>query len=74
MIFDRVREIISKEFEIDEQAVTPETLLTDDLDADSLEIIDLVMSLEDEFGMEVPDEAVQGFKTVGDIAKYIEEN
>ena len=46
----------------------------DDLGADSLDIVDLVMSLEDEFGVEIPDDQVENIKTVGDIVKYIEDN
>ena len=74
MIFEKVREIICEQFELDEDAVTPETDIREELDADSLDLVDLVMSFEDEFRVEVTDEAVASFKTVGDIVKYIEEN
>ena len=50
------------------------TSLSDDLDIDSLDLVDLVMSLEDEFSVELPDEALADMKTVGDIVRYIEEN
>lgn len=49
-------------------------MITDDLGADSLDVVDLVMSFEDEFGVEIPDEAVETIRTVGDIVKYIEDN
>lgn len=74
MIFEKVRKIICDQFDLDEDDVTPETLLEEDLEADSLDLVDLVMSFEDEFHIEVHDEDVENIKTVGDIVKYIEEN
>jgi len=50
------------------------TSLTDELDIDSLDLVDLVMTVEDEFSIELPDEALEGMKTIGDLVKYIEEN
>ena len=74
MIFEKVRKIICDQFDLEEDDVTPEPLLEDDLEADSLDLVDLVMSFEDEFQIEVPDEDVENIKTVGDIVKYIEEH
>lgn len=74
MIFETVRKIICDQFDLEEDDVTLETLLEDDLEADSLDLVDLVMSFEDEFHIEVPDEDVENIKTVGDIVKYIEEH
>ena len=74
MIFEKVRKIICDQWDLEEDDVTPETLLEDDLEADSLDLVDLVMSFEDEFQIEVPDEDVENIKTVGDIVKYIEEH
>ncbi|HIS05723.1 MAG TPA: acyl carrier protein [Candidatus Fimenecus stercoravium] len=74
MIFEKVRDIICDQFDVEEDAVTPETLLEEDLDADSLDLVDLVMSFEDEFQIEVPEEEIENIKTVGDIVKYIEEH
>ncbi|MDO4154707.1 MAG: acyl carrier protein [Candidatus Fimenecus sp.] len=74
MIFEKVRKIICDQFDLEEDDVTPETLLEDDLEADSLDLVDLVMSFEDEFQIEVPDEDLENIKTVGDIVKYIEEH
>ena len=74
MIFEKVRDIICDQFDVEEDAVTPETLLEEDLDADSLDLVDLVMSFEDEFQVEVPEEEIENIKTVGDIVKYIEEH
>ncbi|MDI3538487.1 MAG: acyl carrier protein, partial [Bacillota bacterium] len=55
-IFDRVKEIIVDQLGVDEEAVTPEASFVDDLGADSLDIVELVMALEEEFGIEIPDE------------------
>lgn len=74
MIFEKVRKIICEQFDLEEDAVTANTLLEDDLEADSLDLVDLVMSFEDEFQIEVPDEEIENIKTVGDIVKYIEEH
>ncbi|MBR1663554.1 MAG: acyl carrier protein [Ruminococcus sp.] len=74
MIFDKVKEIIIDQLDADENAVTQDASITDDLGADSLDVVDLVMSIEEEFDIEVPDEDVANMKTVGDIVKYIEAN
>ena len=72
--FEKVRGIICEQFDMDIDAITPDTSLSGDLDADSLDLVDLAMSIEDEFGIEVPDEVTEKVKTVGDIVKYLEEN
>lgn len=74
MIFDKVAHILAEQLDLDADTITSESLIVDDLNADSLDIVDLVMSLEDEFDIEIPDEAVENIKTVGDIVHYIEEN
>ncbi len=74
MIFDRVRDILAEQLDISEDSITSDSSIVDDLGADSLDIVDLVMSLEDEFDTEIPDEAIENIKTVGDIVHYIEEN
>ncbi|MBP5604342.1 MAG: acyl carrier protein [Ruminiclostridium sp.] len=73
MIFDKVKSIIIDQLDVDEDKVTLNASIQDDLGADSLDIVDLVMSIEDEFEIEVPDDQVENIKTVGDIVKYIEE-
>ena len=73
MIFEKVRDIICEQFDLEPDQVTENTLLKEDLDADSLDLVDLVMSFEDEFQIEVPEEEVRNIKTVGDIVKYIED-
>ena len=74
MIFDKVKSIIAEQLDIDEDSITLESAIIDDLGADSLDIVDLVMSFEDEFDTEISDEAIEEMKTVGDIVHYIEEN
>lgn len=74
MIFEKVRDIICEQFDQEPDQITENTLLKEDLDADSLDLVDLVMSFEDEFQIEVPEEEVRNIKTVGDIVNYIEEH
>ena len=74
MVFDKVKELIAEQLDVDADTVTVTSNIQDDLGADSLDVVDLVMSLEEEFDMEIPDEAVANIKTVGDIVKYIEDN
>ncbi len=73
MIFDKVKSIIVDQLDVDEDKVTLASNIQDDLGADSLDIVDLVMSFEDEFDLEIPDDQVENIKTVGDVVKYIEE-
>jgi acyl carrier protein len=70
-IFDKVKEIIVDKLGVDESAVKQEASFIEDLGADSLDIVDLVMALEEEFGIDIPDEEAQGIKTVGDAVNYI---
>ena len=72
--FERVKKIIAKELKVDEAKVTMEADLAADLDADSLDAVEVIMALEDEFGMSISDEAAQNIKTVGDLVNYIENN
>ena len=74
MVFEKVREILVDQLDVDEDAVTMEASIQNDLGADSLDIVDLVMSLEEEFDCEIPDEEIENIKTVGDIFKYIEDH
>lgn len=73
MIFEKVRALIAEQLDIDEDKITLESDVIDDLGADSLDMVDLVMTFEDEFDIEIPDEQVENVKTVGDIVKYLEE-
>ena len=72
MTLEKVKAILSQQFDVEEDNITPETNLSDDLGADSLDVVDLLMSIEDEFEVEVPDSEVENLKTVGSLVKYIE--
>ena len=71
---DRVKEIIAKELEVDSKQLTPEAKFIEDLGADSLDTVELVMALEEEFGQEIPDEEAEKLQSVGDVIKYIEDS
>lgn len=74
MTFDKVKEIIVDTLNCDEDKVTLEATLTDDLGADSLDAVELNMALEDAFSISIPDEELANFKSVNDIVTYIENN
>lgn len=73
MEFEKIRAIISEQLEVDEDDITRDSLL-EDLGADDLDLVDIVMGLEDEFRIEVPDEAIENFVSVGDIVDFVENN
>jgi acyl carrier protein len=68
---DRVKEIIARELEVEVKQLTPEAKFIEDLGADSLDIVELVMALEEEFGLDIPDEEADKLKTVGDAMNYL---
>lgn len=72
MVFEKIQEILAAQFDVDADSITNDTDIQEDLNADSLDIVDLIMSIEDEFEVEIPDDAVDEVKTVGDLVKYIE--
>lgn len=74
MEFERVRTILAEQLDLEEEAITMESDILEDLGADSLDVVDLVMTLEDEFSVEVPDEAIETLRTVGDVVRYVEEH
>ena len=74
MVFERIRENICDQLDLEEDKVTMDSDIMEDFEADSLDVVDLVMSIEDEFGLEVPDDQIENFRTVGDVVRYIEEN
>ena len=73
MIFDRVREIIAEQLTVEAEEITIDTNLMKDLEADSLDAVEIIMALEEEYGIEIPDETAEEFKTVGDMVHYIED-
>lgn len=74
MVFEKLKEILAEQLDVDENSITTDSMLIEDLGADSLDAIDIVMSIEDEFKIEVPDEIIEKIETVGDMLNYIENN
>lgn len=74
MIFEKLKDIIADQLSVDADEVTMDSNIQDDLGADSLDVVDLITTIEDEFDLSIPDEAVEEIKTVGDIANCIEKN
>lgn len=72
--FERVQKIICEQLEIDSHLVTEDASISGDLGADSLDLVDLSMSIEEEFNLEIPDDVLDHVRTVGDIVKFIEDN
>lgn len=73
-ILEKVKKLISEQLDVEEGNIQESSSIADDLGADSLDVVDLVMSIEDEFSIEIPEDQVENIKTVGDIVKYIEDN
>lgn len=74
-MFERIKEIIAEQLGLDDlEDITMDSSLVDDLEADSLDAVEIIMALEDEYDIEIPDEEAENFKSIGDICKYIEDN
>ena len=73
MVLEKLIELLCEQLDIEADEVNENTDIVNDLGADSLDVVDLVMTLEEEFDTEIPDEDIENLKTVGDIVKYIEE-
>ncbi len=74
MIFDKIKDIIIEQLQVDEADVTMDTNLMKDLSADSLDAVEIIMAIEDEYAIEIPDEEAEKIQTVGDLVRYVEEN
>ena len=74
MIFEKLKDIIAEQLSVEADEVSLEASIQDDLGADSLDVVDLITTIEDEFDISIPDEAVEEIKTVGDIVSYVEKN
>ena len=74
MVLEKIKVILAEQFDVEEDAIKPDTDLQDDLGADSLDVVDLLMSIEDEFEIEIPDEEIENIRTVSDLVSYIESN
>ena len=72
--FEKVRDIVVEQLGVEADEVTIESTVIDDLGADSLDIVELIMAFEEEFGIEIPDEAAEKIKTVQDVVTYIDQN
>lgn len=74
MVFEKIKEIIIEQLGLDEDTeITMETSLINDLEADSLDAVEVIMAIEDEFDVEIPDEDAEEFKNIGDIVRYVED-
>ena len=74
MVFEKLRTLLSEQFDVEEDEITMESKLAEDLGADSLDVVDLIMAIEDEFEVEVLDEDIEKVVTVGDIVNYVSDN
>ncbi len=74
MIFDKIKAILAEQLDADIDEMTMDTDIAKDLGADSLDVVELLMSIEDEFSVEIPDEEIENIKTIGELVEYIEAN
>jgi len=74
MVFDKVAEILAEQLDAEKEDITADTRIAEDLNADSLDVVELLMAIEDEFEITIPDEEIENLKTVGDVADYIQSN
>ena len=74
MAFDKIRSIILEQLSVGESMVTMDTNMMKDLEADSLDAVEIIMAIEEEFDIEIPDEEAEKFQLVGDLVKYVEEH
>ncbi len=74
MTFDKIKTILAEQLDVDEDSLTLDTDIAKDLNADSLDVVEILMSIEDTFDVEIPDEEIENIKTIGDLVEYIENN
>ena len=74
MVLEKMKQILSEQLDADIDSITPETDIADDLGADRLDVVEMLMAIEDEFDIEIPDDKVESLKTVGQVVDYIQEN
>ncbi|MEE1026107.1 MAG: acyl carrier protein [Acutalibacteraceae bacterium] len=74
MILEKIKEILAEQFDVETDSLSENTNIADDLGADSLDVVEVLMSIEDEFKVEIPDEEIENIKTIGELAAYIENN
>ena len=73
-VFERIRDYLADQLDIEAEKITAESDIINDFGADSLDVIDMITTLSDEFGVEIPDEEIENFHTVGDVVVYVEEH
>ncbi len=73
MVFETIRDMLADQLELDPERITMDTDIVGDLCADSLDVVELIMGVENEYGIVITDEIVHGFRTVGDVVEFIEE-
>ena len=74
MVFEKVKEIVVEQLGVEDEVIKPDTSFIDDLGADSLDIVELIMALEEEFDLQIPDSEAEKIATVGDVIEYIKNN
>lgn len=74
MVFEKIKKMLADQLDADEEEMTMETNIAKDLEADSLDVVELLMTIEDEFDIEIPDEEIENIKTIGDLTEYIQNN
>ena len=72
MVFEKIKSILAEQLGADEEDMTMDTDIAKDLGADSLDVVELLMSIEDEFEVEIPDEEIENIKTIGELTEYIQ--
>lgn len=73
MVYEKFKQILAEQLDADVESITPDTDIADDLGADSLDVVEMLMAIEDEFDIEIPDEQIENLKTVGNVVDYIQQ-
>ena len=74
MVFEKIAAMLAEQLGADENDMTMDTNIAKDLGADSLDVVELLMAIDDEFGIEIPDDEIENIKTIGDLVEYIQNN
>ena len=72
-VFERIRDYLADQLDVDPEKITPDSDIVEDFGADSLDVVDMITTLSDEFGVDIPDEEIENFHTVGDVVQYVED-
>ncbi len=74
MVFEKIKELLAEQLGADEESMTMDTNIAADLGADSLDVVELLAEIQDEFQIEIPDEEIENIRTIGDLTEYIQSN